>query len=219
MGKIALIAGASGLVGKELLQLLLKGQEYDKVVALVRNPSNITNTKLDEMIIDFEKIEKIERLPQIDDVFCCLGTTIKKAKTKEAMTRIDVDFPLALARLGKVHKAKQYLVISSMGADPTSSVFYSRMKGRLEEELKQLGYPTLQIFRPSLLLGKRQEFRFGEGVATAIMPVISRLLVGPLAKYRAIEAHTVAAGMYRAANLNKIGVVVYLSDEIERVGR
>lgn len=217
MGKTALVAGASGLVGNELLQLLLNGKEYEQVVAIVRRPLHMTHPKLDERMIDFGKIEKLEGLTKVNDVFCCLGTTIKKAKTKEAMKIIDVDYPIALAKLGKKWNAEQYLVISSMGADPRSSVFYSRMKGELEEELKTMGYPTLQIFRPSLLLGERKEFRLGEGIASKMMPALSRLMKGPLTKYRAIEAKTVARGMYAAAQIKPSGVRVYLSDEIEQL--
>jgi dTDP-4-dehydrorhamnose reductase len=218
MGKTALIAGGSGLVGRELLTCLLSGNEYDRVIAITRSSLNITHPKFDERIIDFETLVDEVGFPSVDDVFCCLGTTIKKAKTQEAMKRVDVDYPIALAKLAKKLGAKQYLVISSLGANPNSSIFYSKMKGMLEEGLKQIGFPALLIFRPSLLLGERKEFRLGEWGASILMPVLSLLMIGPLAKYRGIQAKTVANGMYKAAQLKKLGVHVFLSDEIQNLG-
>lgn len=217
MGKTALIAGASGLVGGELLKVLLSGSQYQHVIALVRRPLEVQHTKLEERIIDFEDLEELEGLPTIDDVFCCLGTTIKKAKTQEVMTRIDVDYPISLANLAKSLGAKQYFVISSMGADAKSNIYYSRIKGLMEIALKGIGFQTLGIFRPSLLLGNRKEFRFGEAAATVMMPVLSMMMVGPLKKYRAIYGSEVARAMYMAAQSGQTGVNIYLSDEIKKM--
>lgn len=217
MGKTALIAGASGLVGGELLKELLAGMEYQYVIALVRSPLEVKHAKLEEVIINFEELEELEGLPTIDDVFCCLGTTIKKAKTQEAMTRIDVDYPIALANLAKKFGAKQYFVISSMGADAKSNIFYSRIKGLMEIALKGIGFQTLGIFRPSLLLGDRKEFRLGEAAAVVIMPILSLLMMGPLKKYRAIQARDVARAMYKVAQSGSSGVNIYSSDEINKI--
>lgn len=217
-GKIALIAGATGLVGNELLQFLLKGNEYDKVVALVRRPLAIKHPKLMEKIIDFDKLEDYKEIFTVDDVFCCLGTTIKKAKTKEAMWKIDVDYPLAIAKLASAEGSKRFLLVSSMNADPKSPIFYSQMKGKLEEEMKQIPFESTMILRPSLLLGNRQEFRLGERAASAIFKKVPFIFAGPLKKYRAIEGKTVASAMYREAQENKPGITIYSSEQIQKIG-
>ncbi|MEH7884150.1 oxidoreductase [Bacillus sp. JJ1609] len=217
-GKTALIAGATGLVGNELLQFLLKGKEYDKVVALVRRPLAIKNPKLDEIIVDFDKLEDYRESFAVDDVFCCLGTTIKKAKTKEAMWKIDVDYPVAIAKLANSLGTRKFMLVSSMNADPNSPIFYSKMKGNLEEAIKQIPFETTSIFRPSLLLGNRQEFRLGEKAAAAIFTKVPFLFAGPLKKYRAIEGKTVASAMYKAAQENKPGITIYPSEQIQKIG-
>ncbi|MCM3124678.1 NAD-dependent epimerase/dehydratase family protein [Mesobacillus sp. AQ2] len=217
-GKTALIAGATGLIGKELLQFLLNGNEYDKVIAIVRRPVGIDHPKLDERIVDFNQLEQRKQLFTADDVFCCLGTTIKKAKTKEAMWKIDVEYPVSIATLASSEGAKKFLLVSSMNADPESAIFYPRMKGKLEEEIKQIPFETTAIFRPSLLLGEREEFRFGERTAAAIFSKLPFLFTGPLRKYKAIEGRTVASAMYRVAQKNDKGLTVYPSELIQEIG-
>ncbi|WP_144475153.1 NAD-dependent epimerase/dehydratase family protein [Cytobacillus oceanisediminis] len=217
-GKTALIAGATGLIGKELLQFLLNGNEYDKVIAIVRRPVGIDHPKLDERIVDFNQLEQRKQLFTADDVFCCLGTTIKKAKTKEAMWKIDVEYPISIATLASSEGAKKFLLVSSMNADPESAFFYPRMKGKLEEEIKQIPFETTAIFRPSLLLGEREEFRFGERTAAAIFSKLPFLFTGPLRKYKAIEGRTVASAMYRVAQKNDKGLTVYPSELIQEIG-
>ncbi|MDE3840420.1 oxidoreductase [Bacillus methanolicus] len=218
-GKTALIAGASGLVGRELLYYLLDGNQYDKVVAIVRRPLGIKHPKLEEIIVDFENLFNYKYHFRVDYVFCCLGTTIKKAKSKEAMLRVDVDYPLIIARVAKEMGAKQFLVISSIGANPNSFIWYTRMKGLLEEQLKEVGFRSLHIFRPSLLLGKRTEFRLGETVGAFLSGKLSFAFIGPLKKYKAISGKTVALCMYKIAQNNKKGVNVYISDEIETIAQ
>lgn len=217
--KSALIAGASGLVGGELLHYLLDGDQYDKVVALVRKPLGIKHPKLEEIIVDFENLFNYKDHFRVDDVFCCLGTTIKKAKSKEAMLRVDVDYPLIIARVAKEMGAKQFLVISSIGANPNSFIWYTRMKGLLEEQLKEVGFHSLHILRPSLLLGKRAEFRLGETVGAFLSTKLSFAFIGPLKKYKAISGKTVALGMYKIAQSDKKGVNIYISNEIEMIAQ
>lgn len=217
-GKTALIAGATGLIGKELLQFLLNGNEYDKVIAIVRRSVEIDHPKLDERIVNFNQLEQSKELFTADDVFCCLGTTIKKAKTKEAMWKIDVEYPVSIATLASSEGAKKFLLVSSMNADPESAIFYPRMKGKLEEEIKQIPFETTAIFRPSLLLGEREEFRFGEKTAAAIFSKLPFLFAGPLRKYKAIEGRTVASAMYRVAQKNDKGLTVYPSELIQEIG-
>jgi len=217
-GKTALIAGSTGLIGNELLQFLLNEKEYDKVTAIVRRPLEIKHPKLDEKIVDFDKLEEYKESFDVDDVFCCLGTTIKKAKTKEAMWKIDVDYPVAIAKLASSQGAKKFLLVSSMNADPNSPIFYSKMKGKLEEAIKGIPFESIAIFRPSLLLGNRQEYRLGERAAAAIFTKVPFLFAGPLKKYKAIEGKTVASAMYRAAQGNKSGVTIYPSEQIQEIG-
>lgn len=218
-GKTALIAGATGLIGKELLQFLLNGNEYDKVVAIVRRPVEINHPKLEERIVDFDQLDQYNEIFSVDDVFCALGTTIKKAKTKDAMWKIDVNYPVALARLASSQGAKKFLLVSSMNADPESPIFYPKMKGKLEEEIKQISFETTAIFRPSLLLGERDEFRLGEKAAAAIFTKVPFLFTGPFKKYKAIEGRTVASAMYQAAQKDAPGVTVYPSERIQEMGR
>ncbi len=214
--KKALIAGATGLVGNELLHILLEAKEYETVTAIVRRPLSIKHPKLNEVIIDFDHLEEYSEQMVVDDVFCCLGTTIKKAKTKELMKKIDADYPLALARLTQKLGAKHFLLISSMNANPHSKIWYSQMKGKLEEELSTVPFQTISILRPSLLLGNRQEFRLGEKMATTIFKTVSFLFVGPLLKVKAIGGRQVAQSMYSIAQTNRQDVNIYPSDMLQR---
>jgi len=131
----------------------------------------------------------------VDVLVCCLGTTIKKAGSQDAFRKVDYSYALNAARLAKEAGAKACILMSAIGASPKSSVFYSRVKGELEEAIRALGFSYLSIYQPSLLLGQRQEHRTAEGLGMAVMPVANRALVGPLRKYRAIEAETIAAAM------------------------
>jgi len=212
--KSAILVGASGLVGGELLNFLLQGEQYSKVIVLGRRPLNITHPKLEEIIVDFEYLDEYKESFSVDDVFCCLGTTIKKAKTKEGFKKVDVDYVLSLARIAKEMKVEKFLIVSSMGANQGSAIFYSKMKGLVEESLKKIGFNSLHIFRPSLLLGKRQEVRSGEAAASVLSQLLLFMFRGPLRKYRPIDAKVVAKGMYRAAQKERDGHYIYMSDEI-----
>lgn len=219
MAKSALIFGASGLVGSELLNCLLTGSEYKKVFVLVRKPLGLKSPKAEEIVIDFEELAKYKDYFKVDDVYCCLGTTIKKAKSQKAFKRVDVEYPLEIAQMAMEMGVERFLVISSMGANPKSKVFYSRMKGLLEQELKKIGFKSLHIFRPSLLLGDRKEFRLGESAAAFISKWISFIFLGPLKKIKPIHAKNVAKGMYKAAQSKAEGVYTYLSDEIAELSQ
>ncbi|WP_055106964.1 oxidoreductase [Paenibacillus ihumii] len=216
MGKRALIVGGSGLVGCKLLDMLLEGRHYDAVTAVVRAPLHLKHPKLTELIVNFDQLEQYEQQFSADDVFCCLGTTIKQAKTQQAMYRIDVEYPLTIARLALQQGARHFLFISAMGANPASRIFYSRIKGIAEGGLRQMPYNSLSILRPSLLLGDRREFRLAERWAGAFFRALPFLFAGPLKKYRAIEAETVARAMYLMAIDNPQGTTVYSSWQIEQ---
>ena len=214
MEKNALIIGATGLVGENALKTLLQSNIYKEVIALVRTPLEYQHKKLKEIIINFDHLDEYQSLFAVDDIYCCLGTTIKKAKTQENMKKIDVDYPVKCAKLGKKMGAKQFIVISAIGANSNSAFFYSRIKGMLEENLVALSFDALLILQPSLLLGERDEFRFGEKISSIIFPLLHPLLVGPLKKYKGIHAEKVAAAMYKIAQMNKKGVLIIPSDKI-----
>lgn len=218
-GKSALLLGASGLVGQHVLQLLLDGDEYSKVVILVRRPLSISHPKLEEVVTNFDHLEDVKDKFKVQDVFSCLGTTIKVAKSKAVMYKIDVEYPVQAAKLAKEMGATQYLVISSIGANKKSPTWYLRMKGDLEHRLREIGFSALHIFQPSLLLGDRKEFRLGERIGTFMYSILSFLFIGGLKKYKGIQASDVARGMYYSAQQHNVGVKIYPSDQIQRLAK
>lgn len=212
MQRTACIAGASGLVGSELLRMLLEDGHYSKVISLGRRELTITHGRLRQVITDFEQIER--QTETVDDVFCCLGTTIKKARSKQQMTKVDVTFPMQVARWGLEHGAKQFILISAMNANAKSPFFYPRIKGQLEEKIQELSYESVAILRPSLLLGERQEFRFAEHSAATLIRAYSKLTGKKPSSRMAIEAKTVAEGMISIAKQRHPGVNIYTSENI-----
>ena len=212
----ALIVGATGLVGGFCLQALLDDPNYSEVIALVRKPILRTHRKLKTVITQFGNLESEISNIHPDDVYCCLGTTIKKAGSQEAFKKIDHTLVVTVAELMKKKGAEQFLVISAMGANKDSKVFYNRVKGEMETALQELEYPCLRIIRPSLLLGPREEFRLGEKIAVILTPLLKPFLLGPLKKYRPVEAEKVAQFMIKVARAEPIvGVHVYESNLIE----
>jgi uncharacterized protein YbjT (DUF2867 family) len=216
--RTALIAGASGLVGSHLLLLLLQSDRYSQVISIGRRELPVIHPKLDQQIVDFDDLKKSEADLVADDVFCCLGTTIKKAGSKEAFYKVDHTYVTRLAEITLKRRATQFLVVSAMGADAGSRIFYNKVKGEMERDVLQMGFQAVHIFRPSLLLGEREEHRTGEELGAKIMRPLSVLMLGPLRKYRPIQAETVANAMLQAASQDKKGTQVYLSDKIERLG-
>ncbi len=215
----ALIAGASGLVGRHLLDLLLAAPEYDRVVSLGRRKLEVAHQKLEQVVVDFAALDQAVEALGCDDAFCCLGTTIKQAGSREAHRAVDHGAVLALAWVVRRHGAARFFVVSSMGADVESRFFYNRVKGETEEALQVLNFPTLAIFRPSLLLGTRSRPRLGERVMAAILWFAEPMMVGRFRKYRAIEAATVARAMLRCSfGRGGRGLLVYPSDEIQDLG-
>ena len=218
MPRTALIAGATGLTGQQVLQQLLSDARYSQVHALVRKHAFAPHAKLAEHIIDFAALMKLPApLKKVDDVFCCLGTTIKIAGSKTAFRAVDFDYVLNLARVAKKSGAQRFMVMSSLGATAKSSVFYSRVKGEMEDALRELNFAGLHIFQPSFLVGDRAEARSGERFGIVAFQLISPLLFGPARKYRAIKVNDVARAMISAAWLQTSGAHVYLSDEIQKM--
>jgi uncharacterized protein YbjT (DUF2867 family) len=220
MGKKVLIAGATGLIGKELLELLLADPSYEQVIALVRKPLSLQHKKLVQQLTDFDHLEeKSEHFQNAAAVFCTLGTTIKAAKTQEAFRRVDYEYPVKLAQLAMQNGAEQFLIVTAMGANRDSGIFYNRVKGQVEEEIRRIGLPALHIFRPSLLLGERTESRLGERIGSILARALSSLMVGSLHKYRPIHAETVARAMVHTALGDVKGQHVYTSEEIANRGK
>ena len=211
--KTALIAGATGLVGSYLLRMLLQSDRYTKVIALVRKSIAIQDPKLEQKIVDFDKLAVTPGL-QADDVFCCLGTTMKKAGSKAAFYEVDYTYVVELAKATSQQFASQFLVVSSMGANKKSAFYYNRVKGEMEEAITRFPFTAIHIFRPSLLTGNRSETRLGEKVGEVLMGGLKFAMVGPLRKYRAVPARVVAKAMLQMAIDNGGGVKIHESDEI-----
>lgn len=214
MSRTALLAGATGLVGSHVLPLLLADDTWTHVVTVGRRSVPHSHEKLEQRILDLGALEAVD-LPNADDIFCCLGTTIKQAGSQAAFRRVDYDFVVALARRGLRIGAKQFLLVSAIGADPASRIFYSRVKGEAEAAVRQLPYRGVQILRPSLLLGARAEFRFGERVAMLTAPVMPLFLPGPFRRYRPIRAKTVARALVRIAREMPRGPNVFEFDAMQ----
>lgn len=214
MSRTALLAGATGLVGSHVLPLLLADDTWTHVVTVGRRSVPHSHEKLEQRILDLGALEAVD-LPNADDVFCCLGTTIKQAGSQAAFRRVDYDFVVALARRGLRIGAKQFLLVSAIGADPASRIFYSRVKGEAEAAVRQLPYRGVQILRPSLLLGARADFRFGERVAMLSAPAMPLFLPGPFRRYRPIRAETVARAMVRIAREIPRGPNVFEFDAMQ----
>ncbi|MBK5721732.1 oxidoreductase [Dysgonomonas sp. Marseille-P4677] len=214
MTKIAVIIGSSGLTGSQLLKTLLSSNVYHKVISFVRRSSKISHPKLVQYVVDFDNPQSYENLIEGNDMFCCLGTTIKKAGTEEAFEKVDLHYPIQFAKAAANKGIKQFSIISTLGANPKSGNFYLRTKGKCEDELRKLPFQSISIFRPSLLLGNRKEFRLGEKLAEYAMRILSVFLVGSLRKYRSISIKKVAYAMFQIAQQNTVGYHVYESDEI-----
>lgn len=211
--KIALVIGATGLIGRQLVELLLQSPYYKEVRILVRKSTGIENPRLAEIKYNFNQPDATKVLG--DDVFCCLGTTMKKAGSKEAFFKVDYEYPLQIARFAKQNGATNFLIVTAMGANPESTFFYNRVKGEVEEDLQMLNYPGLHIFRPSLLLGNREEKRLGEKIGESVMRFLKPALVGHLKKYQAIESEKVAKAMIEIAQSNSRGVYIHESDKMQ----
>jgi uncharacterized protein YbjT (DUF2867 family) len=198
---------------------LLDGPEYDRVTVLARRELPITHKKLEQRVLEFDRLAQTADFPRVHDVFCTLGTTIRRAGSQDAFRKVDYTYPVELARVAVRHRASQFLVVTAVGADPRSRVFYSRVKGEVEEALRRLSFEGIHIFRPSLLVGKRTESRPAERMAAMFSPLVAWAFVGPLARYRPIKAQVVARAMVRTAREATRGVHVYESEEIRRLGR
>lgn len=211
-----LVAGASGLVGRELVRRMLADGAGPGVVTVVRRPLGLADPRLSEVVADFDRLDAL-RAPCVRTAFCALGTTMAKAGSERAFRAVDLDAVVAFARLARRAGAARFLLVSSLGADPRSRVFYSRVKGEAEEAVQAVGFDGVALFRPSLLLGEREESRPAEKAAAALSGVLSWAMSGPLARWKPVEAVSVAAAMLAVSGGVLEGVRVVENDEIHRL--
>lgn len=212
--RTALIIGATGLVGEQCVRGLVKEPIYNKVIALSRRALEFQHPKLVNLIVNFDALEEYKEGMKCDDVYCMLGTTIAKAGSQKAFRQVDFEYPLKVAKLTLWNGAKRFALVSSLGADAHSTVFYSRTKGELEEALKKLDFETLIILRPSILLGNRKEKRRGEEVGRFIAAHFSFLFAGSLKKYRGTPVDLLARVMIQLVTDKTTGLKVVENNEI-----
>lgn len=210
----ALVVGATGLVGSELVRLLCDSEEYAAVNVIARSPLDFQHKKLTVCVRAFDELYD-DDLEFAHEIYCCLGTTRKKAGTREAFEKVDVEYPVQLAAMAKNRGIHHMIVISAMGANEKSLAYYNRVKGKMEKQLEAIDLPQLSIVRPSLLVGDRGEFRLGEKLGEYALNLFNPLLIGPLRRYRSIEASQVALAMMVIALYGKKAkLAIYPSDEL-----
>ena len=213
----ALIVGATGLVGSMVLDALLLDDYYESITVISRRSSGKHHRKLKEIIVDFDKLEENSAEIKANHVFCCLGTTINAAGSKEKFVLVDKIYPIKLAKICKENGATEFLVITALGASKNSWIFYNKVKGSLQDELIKLKFESLHILQPSLIMGERTENRGGEKLAQLFFEKTNFLFQGPLKKYAGIDAKVIASSMVYYAKEGTKGCFIHPSDEIQQV--
>jgi uncharacterized protein YbjT (DUF2867 family) len=211
------VFGASGLVGSALVKQLLDHPYYREVVAVNRRPLSFDNRNYTEVISDLSDLDKLDVWTKTDEVYCCLGTTIKKAGSKANFAKVDLDLPVKIGEACQKAKIPHFLVVSSIGAKAQTGNFYLRTKGEMERAITAMDIAQKTMVRPSMLLGERKESRPSETVGKVIMKIIKPLMLGPLKKYRGIQAAAVAQSMIIIANSTPTARVVFESDELQEI--
>jgi uncharacterized protein YbjT (DUF2867 family) len=202
MKRSAVVFGSTGLIGRELLNELLSDTEYERVTAVTRRKISMKNPKLEQVIIDdYSGLGRQKDKLKATDYFCCIGTTIKTAGSQEAFRKVDYSIPLQIAKLAADLNVPNLVVVSSIGARADARNFYLRTKGEMEQEVENAYSGNLKFARPSLLMGNREERRFGEKIGIYSMTLLGWMFFGPLRKYRGIHAHDVARAMIKSTRL------------------
>jgi len=210
------VIGATGLVGKQLVEMLLENESFEKVRIFVRRDTGLNHPKLEQQIVDFSKTKTWENLLTGDVLFSALGTTLKQAGSKEKQYGIDFTFNLNFAQKAKENGIENYVLVSAVGANSRSGIFYSRMKGELDEAVSKLGFNNLSILRPASLTGDRKVKRSGEEISVPVLNFVTRFM---LKNYRPISDKTVAKAMINAALKNTDGKIFWEGSEIFELGR
>ncbi len=208
----AVVAGGTGLVGTELLKLLDQERRYGRITSLVRQET-VAAGRVENRVVSFDDLDQSE-VPEVDDAYCCLGTTRRVAGSDDAFRKVDFDYVLAYARAAHRAGAVRFLIVSAMGAKVESRFLYTRVKGQVEAAVSTLGFQVVGIARPSFLIGRRAKARGGETAALVLSHAVTPFMVGPLRRFRPIEARTVAAGLIHLAFNAREGVSVLSSEEI-----
>jgi uncharacterized protein YbjT (DUF2867 family) len=214
--KTALVFGSTGLIGNLLIEELVKSENYSVIKSFVRQPTGITEPKVEEIVTDFSDMKALSGQVTGDDMFICLGTTIKKAGSVSNMEKIDRDLPVDVARAAASAGVKRIAVVSSIGASPKSASYYLRIKGEMEEGIMKLPFEKKAVVRPSMLLGERKEKRTGEFVGKVVMTAVKPVLFGKLIKYRAIHGRDVARAMISILN-KPLEKTIFESDELQKI--
>jgi uncharacterized protein YbjT (DUF2867 family) len=212
--RTALVAGATGLVGRELLAQLSADASQARIIALARRAPLTLPPRCESLVVDFDRLDTLD-LPAADDAYCALGTTIKTAGSKERFRRVDFDYCLAFAKAARRAGVRRFCIVTSLGASASSGVYYSRVKGEIEAAVGAIGFEALHVFRPSLLAGDRAEWRLGERLTLGILAPVTALIP---ARYRPIHARVVARAMCVAAHNANTGITVHESATIAREG-
>jgi len=218
MSKSAIVLGASGAVGSELLKLLLADTRYDTVKLFSRSKSKIINTKIEEHTLDLFELEKYKHVFTADEVYCCIGTAKAQTPDKETYHKIDYGIPVMAANLIKENGIKTYIVISAIGADAESSIFYNRTKGEMQDAVLNEDIPKTHILQPSLIIADRKDGRITEKIAQGFMWLLNPLLFGNAAKFKSIKAHSIAKAMLWLAN-NGFHETIVTSDSIRVISK
>jgi len=216
--KTAIILGSTGLTGNILLQELLQNPVYSKIKLFSRKSIGFTNPKVEEYLIDLLQLEKHKNNFTADEVFCCIGTTNAKTPNKELYQKIDYGIPVAAAKLCKSNQINTFIVVSALGANHRSGVFYNRIKGEMENTVLTYSLPKTYLLQPSLIGGKRNEKRPGEYFFKIIMKIFNPLLLGPFKKYRTIDPETIVYAMIWLANTDFKKQRI-ISDEIKELAK
>lgn len=210
--KKAIVIGATGLVGNAVVELLLASEHFDKVITLTRRKMSHSSDKFENHTVDFDQLDKHAALFKADLLISCLGTTLKQAGSLSAQRTVDLDYQFMVAQLAANHGINHYLLVSSSGANSTSKNAYLQMKGELEEKVSTLNFARISILQPSLLLGQRTQFRFGETVGAWLLPTLC--LIPGLQKYRPIRAQKVAQKLYSLTLFEASGLEYFRLDQI-----
>jgi uncharacterized protein YbjT (DUF2867 family) len=211
--KTAIVVGATGLIGSYVVNILKDKDEFERIIILGRRDIEIQHPKIEVFITDFQDLDKFNFWADADCLFCCIGTTIAVAGTKENFRKVDYGIPKALCPYCENYSIS-FLLVSSVGADKNSSNFYLKTKGETEDAVINSGIKTVHIFRPSMLLGPRKEKRLGEQIGKIFMQITNPLMLGGLKRYKAVKAETVANAMINESLKNESGIFIHENEEI-----